>query len=185
MDSLRVISGSKKGHKLKAPKGKNTRPTEGRIKEALFNILGYIPEDSIVLDLFAGSGAIGIEFLSRGAKCAYFIDRSYLSIKIINDNLEHTNLSNKSKVIKNDAFRGVKSIGERKIKFNYIFIDPPYGEDLILKSVEALDREDILEENGIIIIEHEENLKLNDNISNFRKKDSRKYGSKALSFYIK
>ena len=84
---MRVISGSRKGHKLKSPKGENTRPTEDRIKESIFNILGNIKNNSLVLDLFAGTGSIGIEFLSRGAESCYFIDLSNDSIKIIKENL--------------------------------------------------------------------------------------------------
>lgn len=182
---MRVIAGLKKGHKLKGPKGSETRPTEDRIKESLFNILGPIDEDSIVLDLFAGSGSIGIEFLSRGALKAYFIDRSYLSIKTIEDNLKHTNLKDQSKVIKNDSIKIISLFKNENIKFDYIFIDPPYGENLILKSIKNIGQEDILKENGILIVEHEKQLELDDNISIFIKKDFRKYGSKVLSFYTK
>ncbi len=94
---MRVISGDKKGFKLKAPKGMDTRPTEDRIKESLFNILGPINENSIVLDLFSGSGSIGIEFLSRGgAKFVYFIDNSNLSISTIKENIAHTDFEKKN-----------------------------------------------------------------------------------------
>lgn len=180
---MRVISGLKKGYKLKGPKGKDTRPTEDRIKESLFNILSYIDEESTVLDLFAGSGSIGIEFLSRGAKKAYFIDRSYLSIKTIKENLGHTGLEGKSKVIKNDAIGSIKLLANENIKFNYIFIDPPYGQNLIIEALENLWEQDILVEDGTIIIEHEKGLELEGKICGFKKIDSRNYGSKSLSFY--
>lgn len=182
---MRVISGLKKGHNLKAPKGKETRPTEDRIKESLFNILGYIDEDSMVLDLFAGSGAIGIEFLSRGAASSYFIDKSSLSIKSIKANLEHTDFKNQSKIIRNDSIISIKLLGDKNLRFNYIFIDPPYGKDLIIKSIEKIGEEDILDENGIIIVEHEKTLDLSGNISKYKMKDSRKYGSKKITFYKK
>ena len=180
---MRVISGFKKGYKLKCPKGKDTRPTEDRIKESLFNILGYIHGESIVLDLFAGSGSIGIEFLSRGAKKAYFVDRSYLSIKTIKDNLAHTGLEGKSRVIKNDAIRSIKILGNENIKFNYVFVDPPYGKNLIIDVLENLWDQTILVEDGTIIVEHEKGLELENNIFDFKKIDSRNYGSKFLSFY--
>jgi len=183
---LRVISGLKKGHKLKAPKGMDVRPTEDRIKESLFNILRYIDEDSIVLDAFGGSGSIGIEFLSRGAKVCYFIDNSYESIEIIKDNLNHTNFMEQSIVFKNDIMVSIKSFGEKKIRFDYIYLDPPFRQEgLIHKLLDSISFEDILKDNGIIIIEHEKELKLEDNINEFLKFDYRKYGSKSLSFYKK
>ena len=180
---MRVISGLKKGFKIKAPKGKDTRPTEDRIKESLFNILRNIDSESIILDLFAGSGSIGIEFLSRGAKKAYFIDKSYLSIKTIKENLIHTNLEEKAEVIKNDSIKSIGLLGKKKIKFDYIFIDPPYGESLIMEALEKIWNEEILKEEGIIIVEHEANLELNDSAYNFIKLDYRNYGSKSLTFY--
>ena len=182
-DVLRVISGTKKGYKLKGPKGKDTRPTEDRVKESLFNILGYINEESVVLDLFAGSGSIGIEFLSRGAKEVYFIDKSYLSIKTIKENLAHTNLEGRAKVIKNDAIRSIKLLGNQQIKFNYIFVDPPYGQGLIIKVIENLWSQGILAKEGIIVIEHEKELELKDNIYSLKRVDIRNYGDKSLSFY--
>ena len=182
---MRVISGLKKGYKLKAPKGKDTRPTEDRIKESLFNILRDIDEESIVLDLFAGSGSIGIEFLSRGAKKAYFIDKSYLSIKTIKDNLEHTGLKEKAEIIKNDSIKSIRLFGSQEIMFDYIFIDPPYGEGLIMEVLEKISSEEILKRDGIIIVEHEKELVLGDRIYDFKRLDYRNYGSKSLTIYSK
>lgn len=180
---MRVISGDKKGFKLKAPKGSNTRPTEDRIKESLFNILRNIKKDSIVLDLFAGSGSIGIEFLSRGAKEAYFIDNSYESINCIKENLNHTNLKDKSKVFKIDAFKGLTKFNNN-IKFDYIFADPPYRKGIALKLLKTIDKINVLSESGILIIEHEDSLNLDTQpISQLKRKDYRKYGNKSLSFY--
>ena len=182
-DVLRVISGTKRGYKLKGPKGKDTRPTEDRVKESLFNILGFINEESMVLDLFAGSGSIGIEFLSRGAKKAYFMDRSYLSIKTIKENLSYTDFEGSSQVIKIDSIKAIKLLGNENIKFNYIFVDPPYGKDLIMEVLENLWTRDILFEGGVIIIEHEKGLELGDRAYGFKRIDIRNYGDKSLSFY--
>lgn len=181
---MRVISGSRKGHKLKAPKGMSVRPTEDRIKESLFNILGNIDEDSIILDAFGGSGSIGIEFLSRRAKTCYFVDNSMESINIINENLEHTKLLSKSIVIKSDIFIAIKNFGVKKLIFNYIYLDPPFRQiGLIQKLLELINKEDILAYDGMIIIEHEKELDLEERISGFLKFDFRRYGSKSLSFY--
>jgi len=180
---LRVISGEKRGFNLKAPKGRDTRPTEDRIKESMFNILKTIDENSIVLDLFAGSGSIGIEFLSRGAKKAYFVDKSNISINTIKDNLNHTELIDKSKIIRTDSFKAIKLFGRKNIKFNYIFIDPPYEKSLIIKAIKKINEENILLENGTIIAEHEKELDLPDTINGLKKIDIRNYGSKSLTFY--
>lgn len=180
---MRVISGTKKGYKLKGPKGKETRPTEDRIKESLFNILRNIDEGSVVLDLFAGSGSIGIEFLSRGAKKSYFVDKSYESIGCIKDNLAHTGLEDRAEVIKNDAIKTINIFGNKDIKFSYIFIDPPYRQHLIQKTLEKIYENEILEYKGIIIIEHEKELVLEDKIYDYVKLDYREYGYKSLSFY--
>lgn len=181
---MRVISGSKKGYKLKAPKGKDTRPTEDRIKESLFNILREIDEESVVLDLYAGSGSIGIEFLSRGAKKAYFVDKSYLSVKAIGENLSHTGLEEKAEIIKKDVLRAIKQLGNQNIQFDYIFMDPPYGRNLIINAIEDIRKEDILRERGLIIVEHEKKLVLKEQLYGFTKLDCRNYGSKFLTFYI-
>lgn len=180
---MRVISGSKKGHRLKAPKGKDTRPTEDRIKESLFNILGDIDKNSIVLDLCAGSGSIGIEFLSRGAKIAYFVDSSPQSIKIIKENLIHTELGERANIMKIDALRSINVFANKGILFDYIFMDPPYGKDLIIKMLERVWEKSILNKQGIIILEHEKELILEDKVYGFTKLDYRDYGNKSLTFY--
>lgn len=180
---MRVISGSRKGYRLKGPKGKNTRPTEDRIKESLFNILRDIDEESIALDLFAGSGSIGIEFLSRGAKKVYFIDKSFFSIKAIKENLDHTNLTERAQVIKNEAIKIIDLFSKDNIKFDYIFIDPPYGQGLIMKALKGISDKKVLKENGIIIVEHEKELILEENIYDLVKINHRSYGNKSLTFF--
>lgn len=181
---MRVISGKKKGHRLKAPKGKDTRPTEDRIKESLFNILGDIDKDSTVLDLYAGSGSIGIEFLSRGANEAYFVDNSPQSIKAIKENLVHTGLEESANIIKADAKKSINILANKGIFFDYIFMDPPYGRNLIVKVLEQIWEKGILNGLGIIILEHEKELVLEDKVYGFTKLDHRDYGSKSLTFYI-
>lgn len=181
---MRVISGNRKGHRLKTPKGNRVRPTEDRIKESLFNILGDINRNAIVLDAFAGSGSIGIEFLSRGAKKAYFVDDFHSSIDAINDNLEHTKLIDKAKVIKSDIFLILKKFKRENLLFDYIYVDPPFKQEkLIFNLLKDLSSEKLLSTKGIIIIEHGKNLKLEDKFYNFKKVDYRKYGSKSLTFY--
>ncbi|WP_429080533.1 16S rRNA (guanine(966)-N(2))-methyltransferase RsmD [Brassicibacter mesophilus] len=180
---LRVITGKLKGHKLKAPKGMSTRPTADRVKESIFNIIGYIPENSTVLDLFAGSGNIGIEFLSRGASRCYFIDNSHVSTSIIKENLEATNLSNQAQIYKNYVDRALTILGSKNICFDFIFMDPPYEKDLVAPTIEALYINRLLDEEGIVIIEHETKASLEEEYLGLIRYDARKYGGTTVSFY--
>ena len=181
---MRVISGIRKGHKLKSPKGQSTRPTEDRIKESLFNILGVLHKDSLALDLFSGSGSIGIEFLSRGANIVYFIDSSYDSISIIKENLSHTRLLENALVYKKDSIGAINFLKEKDLKFDYIYIDPPFeNHDLLFNTLKGLNNNPILKDNGLIIIEHEKKLKLDSFTAGFEMIDNRNYGSKSLTFF--
>ena len=181
---MRVISGERKGAKLKAPSGTETRPTEDRTKESLFNILRPLKENAIVLDLFSGSGAIGIEFLSRGSKIAYFVDISNNSILTIKENLTHTKYIDKSVIVNKDSSRALNLFKTSNLKFDYIYLDPPFRNlDLLLKTLESISLYVLLSKNGVIVIEHEKELVLNDCLYDFIKYDFRNYGSKSLSFY--
>lgn len=181
---MRVISGLKRGHKLISPKGLDVRPTEDRIKESLFNILGNINNDSLILDLFAGSGSIGIEFLSRGAQRCYFVDVSAVSLSAVKDNLIHTGFLDSGIIIKKDATKAIIEFNKNGIKFDYIYVDPPFRhEDLLLGVLELINNNSILSHKGVIIIEHEKELILEDNLYGFIKYKNRNYGSKTLDFY--
>lgn len=182
---MRVITGSARGHTLKAPKGDNTRPTSDKVKESIFNIIGFIDEEDVVLDLFSGSGGMGIEFLSRGARSCYFIDEDTNSVKIIRENLEKTKLTEKALVYKNSVDRAIKILGSKKIKFDYIFLDPPYNKDYVIKTLENISHENLLTDSGKVIIEHETKLELLDKYCDLVEIDYRKYGDTSVSFYKK
>ncbi len=182
-DYLRVISGDRKGFRLKAPKSLNIRPTQDRVKESLFNILGQIDKDVIVLDLFAGSGSIGIEFLSRGAQNCYFIDNSIESIKTIKQNLKITDFTNKAFVYKQDVFIAIKIFGKKSLKFDYIYIDPPYSKKMEYAVLQKLCSTNVLKKNGIVIVEHSKKNILQDTIKYLNQIDDRTYGDKTLTFY--
>lgn len=181
---MRVISGQAKGHKLKAPKGDKVRPTEDRIKESLFNIIRNIHSDSIVLDAFGGSGSIGIEFLSRGANKVFFVDNSYDSISIIKENLTHTKLLDRAEIIKSDITIAIKNLSSKNMKFDYIYLDPPFIQDELLdKVIKSINENNILAVNGLLIIEHGKDVKLEDMVYGFERVDHRTYGSKIIDFY--
>lgn len=182
--NLRVISGERRGHKLKAPKGNEVRPTEDKVKESLFNILSPLKKEAIVLDLFGGTGAIGIEFLSRGAKTAYIVDISSASIEIIKDNLTHTKFLDRSIILNKDALRALDFFKTNNIKFDYIYLDPPFkNHDILLKAIESISCNELLSKDGILAIEHEKELPLVDEINTFERYDIRNYRSKNISFY--
>lgn len=154
---MRVIAGIAKGHKLQAPEGIDIRPTTDRIKETLFNILSPDLMDCRFLDLFSGTGSIGIEALSRGAKTTVFVDQSMDSKKIIDYNLLHTKLYEKAKIYTENVLCAVKRLGEIKEKFDIIFMDPPYNKDYVYETLTTINTSNIIDSKGYIVIEHETN----------------------------
>ena len=149
---LRVISGSARGKKLLCTDGKNVRPTLDRVKESVFNMIAFDIPDSLVLDLFSGSGALGIEALSRGAKQCTFVDNSPQSILVTKKNLESTHLLDESIVINSDS---IDFLNKCDKKFDIIFIDPPYETDLYQKSLKKIKENGLLNNNGFIILEYD------------------------------
>lgn len=180
---MRVISGKARGHALKAPKGQHTRPTADRVKESIFNIIQTKIFGSIVVDLFAGSGNLGIEALSRGAKKAYFIDNSKNSIQSINENLKKTALSNNSEIIHGDVLKGIGRLHTLGIKAHIIFLDPPYSKGFIEPTLETIFSSNILKQNGIVIVEHNAKDTVPNNIHTLTKYRTSLYGDVAVSFY--
>ncbi len=179
---MRVISGSARGTKISSIESELTRPTLDRVKESLFNILQTRIKDSVVLDLFAGSGALGIEALSRGAKKAYFCDKNSQAINMIKQNLEKTRFIEKSVVINKDYKKCLSNIDE---KLDIIFIDPPYKDNLSIDSIKIIIEKGILNKDGIMIIETDEICRDKrglENLKNIQIIDERKYGRVNLIF---
>lgn len=180
---MRIISGTAKGTKLYTLDGITTRPTLDRIKEPLFSIIQTkINNECYVLDLFSGSGALGLEALSRGAKKAYLCDKSYEAINIIKKNIEKTHLQEKAVILNKDYKKSIEFLKEDK--FDLIFIDPPYKLDIAVKAVKQIIELGILAKNGLIIIETDDEkreLKQLENI-NVDVKDLRTYGRVKLLF---
>ncbi len=179
---MRVISGIARGRKLLAPEGISTRPTSDRAKEALFNIINLQIRNKIVLDLFSGSGALGIESLSRGADFCIFVENDPVAADIIRKNLTATGFSDKSAVFVCDVYEYLKSCNKT---FNYIFMDPPYGKNLIPPAIKLIAEKNILESGATIIAETENNEILPADISGISLTESRKYGKALLNFYKK
>jgi len=179
---MRIISGSARGTKLFTLEGQATRPTLDRVKESLFNIIQNEIPNSIFLDLFSGSGAIGLEAASRGAKKAILCDKSKDAINIINKNIEKTHLKDKVKLYNLDYENLLKK--EIKEKIDIIYIDPPYNSDFAIKSVEIVIQQKIVDENSTIIIETDEEEKVLKELEKFDIEiiDERKYGRAILVF---
>ena len=181
---MRVISGSARGTVLHSIEDISTRPTLDRVKESLFNIIQNDIEDTTVLDLFAGSGAIGIEFLSRRAKQVYFCDKSSKAVAMIEKNLEKTKLKEKAIVYNTDYIDCINTV--KNIKFDIIFLDPPYKEEFALDAIEKISNLQLLKDDGIIIIETDEPERdinrINNMNINYKIYDLRKYGRVSLIF---
>ena len=146
---MRVITGSARGRRLRELEGLETRPTTGKVKEALFSVIQFDIEGRRVLDLFAGTGQLGIEALSRGAESAVFVERRKDALQAVRENLEACGFSDRARLVNGDAMSYLKS-GE---KFDLIFLDPPYASGLLVKALEDIAAFDICREHGIIVAE--------------------------------
>ncbi len=176
---MRVISGSARGLKLSSPDGLDTRPTTDRVKESIFNIIqNYIPCHN-VLDLFAGSGALGIEALSRGSKRCTFVENNLQSFDTIKTNIEKARLTERAELLKKDAFDFLDLC---RTKYDIIFLDPPYNKGLLKKSFDYIYKHNLLSEDGIIVAETEHNGELPEN-NYFECIKNAKYGKTLVLIY--
>ncbi len=150
---MRVIAGKARRMTLVTPPGRDVRPTTDRIKETLFNILQNDLADSTFLDLFSGSGGIGIEALSRGAKKAVFVDKNKDSVRCIEQNLSHTGLRDDAEVLPMDALQAIRNLSKRNKLFDIVFMDPPYGCGMETDVLNALSSAEIIDGNTIIVAE--------------------------------
>lgn len=190
---MRVISGKARGTKLNSIESNTTRPTLDRVKESLFNILHDCLNGVDVLDLFAGSGALGIEALSRGAKSVVFCDNNIQAIKMIKANLEKTRLLDKAQIINSDYKKCIEELKASNRKFNLIFIDPPYKNDIAVLSIKIILENKLLNNNGIIVIETDElnrdlielDEAMKNSLHEIKIFDKRKYGRANLVFLKK
>ena len=150
---MRVIAGTARRINLKTPEGLDTRPTQDRIKETLFNILQFDLEGKDVLDLFSGSGALGIEALSRGAKRAVFCDAAKQAVLCIEENLEKTHFKEQALVIPGDYNGAINALMRKDYHFGLVFMDPPYGKELAEKALLRLKDKSFVNENTLFVIE--------------------------------
>lgn len=181
---MRIITGSARGCRLKTPKGAEvTRPTADRVKESLFNILGQMVAGRKVLDIFAGTGNLGLEALSRGAESAVFVDKA--TAKLIAENLQLTRLSEKGTVCSGDVFAELSRQAAGKAEFSLIFCDPPYHKGLWQQALKQIDDCDgLMAENGILVVEHGAEENEIPQLSRLQLVHNRRYGhTTQLSFF--
>ncbi|RAS79400.1 16S rRNA (guanine(966)-N(2))-methyltransferase RsmD [Priestia endophytica] len=180
---MRVVSGDKKGLSLKAVPGTTTRPTTDKVKEAIFNMIGPYFDGGIGLDLFGGSGGLGIEALSRGLQSMIFVDRDGKAIRTIKENLNFCKLTDRAEVYRNDAERALKAIEKRELHFDLIMLDPPYKAQKLLHLMEGIQKRHLLKEEGIIMAEHENNVELPEVIGKLHRVKKEVYGLTVISIY--
>ena len=179
---MRVITGKARGVSLKTPEGLKTRPTADRVKEALFSIIQFDLPGATVLDLFAGTGQLGIEALSRGAKRAVFIDAQDAACNLVRENLLRTKLTDQASVIRSDYHSYLSACRE---KFDFIFLDPPYAEVFLENALKKITEIDILQSGGIIVAERPLGKELSCDFEGFSRSKDYKYGNTLLTLYRK
>lgn len=188
---MRVISGKAKGARLRALSGKRTRPILDRVKESLFNILGDFIVDSVVLDLFAGTGSLGIEALSRGAKRCLFVDNNIHAVQVIKKNLQGTRFLEGAEILKKNVFTLSALLSQKGIKFDLILVAPPYRlidldskeRGKIFTFLDECVSSQILNERGIVVLQHHRKQAVSqEDLTQLRVFDERRYGNTQLTF---
>ncbi|MDO5152664.1 MAG: 16S rRNA (guanine(966)-N(2))-methyltransferase RsmD [Eubacteriales bacterium] len=179
---MRVITGKARGVSLKTPDGMLTRPTTDRVKEALFSIIHFEIPGANVLDLFGGTGQLGIEALSRGAKSAVFVDAREEACKLIRENLKRTRLEQGAKVVRSDY---LDYLGRCREQYNIIFLDPPYAEVFLENALKRITEIDILQSDGIIVTERPLGKELPWEMEGYSRSRDYKYGKTLLTVYRK
>lgn len=180
---MRVISGERKGMPLKAVSGMTTRPTTDKVKESLFNILGPYFDGGIVLDLFAGSGGLGIEALSRGMEKAIFIEKDGRAFQNLKENIAKCRYEECTEAYRNDATRALKVLTKKEVQADLIFLDPPYKKRQYYELVKEIVQNHVISKDGTIVCEHDTETELPANFFNFHKVREEKYGGTIISFY--
>ena len=175
---MRVITGTARGRRLETLPGANTRPTGEKVKESLFSAIQFDIEGRRVLDLFAGSGQLGIEALSRGASGCVFVDKNTDAVQIIRRNLQHTNLAEKAQVLGSDALAYLTRPGDR---FDLVFLDPPYASELLLPVLEKV--APLINDGGIILCETDDTVTLPEQVDRFALAKTYRFGHTYVWLY--
>lgn len=180
---MRIIAGKARGRKLIPPATMETRPTLDRVKEAMFSIIqGYIM-DSEVLDVFAGTGSLGLEAASRGAKEVYLVDKSNVTFPLLKENIENLKFQDFCIPLNLDSYDALKMLAKKGKVFNIIFIDPPYCKEMIPKAIEIIKENNMLDLNGIIVTKIDSIEEIYEGYKDIRINKSKKYGNTTVCIY--
>lgn len=180
---LKIVGGSAKGHKLRGPKKGGIRPAAARVRKSLFEILGDLSKKK-VLDLFAGTGSMGLEALSKGAKQTVFVDSDPHAVSLLFHNLEKTGFISRSKVLKMKALSAIPRLHRQHFRFDLIFLDPPYDRGHISSCLKKLKDYDLLTQSGLLVCEHSPR-EIPVFLGGLKKVDERKYGQTLVTFFQK
>lgn len=181
--NMRIISGRAKGRQLLSPSGMETRPTLDRVKESIFDIIQNNVYGSIVLDVFSGTGSLGLEAASRGAKECYLIDKSPETFKFLKQNVIQLEFNDLCKCYNMDSYNALNEFAAKGLIFNLIFIDPPYMKEMIPPSIKIIDEKNILSKDGLIVTKIDSRETIFDGTENIILTDHRKYGNTIICFY--
>lgn len=182
---MRVVAGERKGMPLKAIAGTTTRPTTDKVKESIFNMIGPFFDGGIALDLFAGSGGLGIEALSRGCEKGIFVEKDGKAFQILQENIKKCRYEEQTELYRTDAIRAVKGLLKRDIQIDYLFVDPPYRKVEYYQLVNSLVDGGKLTDQAIIVCEHAIEIDLPKSYGDYTLKKEETYGSSIISIYMK
>lgn len=182
---MRIISGEFKSRKIQFPKTKLTRPMTDKTKETVFNIIGSLVNGKHILDLYAGSGSLGLEALSRGALDVTFVDRGSFAVKVIHENLQSLGLQAKGQIIEGDVIRSIKRLEKQKRIYSLVFVDPPFSQGLVKKTLMHLDQSAILAPFAQVVVGHFKDEPLPESLQTLRLARTKKVGQACLSFYFR
>lgn len=180
---MRIIAGKAKGRKLIPPATMETRPTLDRVKEAMFSMIqGYIPE-AVVVDVFAGTGSLGLEAASRGAKEVYLVDKSPVTFPLLKENVSNLKFQDFCTPLNMDSYEALRSLAKKEKKFDIIFIDPPYCKEMIPEAMKIVKENDMLVKDGIIVTKIDTVEEIYDGYEDIKLIRSKKYGNTTVCFY--
>jgi 16S rRNA (guanine(966)-N(2))-methyltransferase RsmD len=178
---VRIVGGEFGGRTLRAPRGNATRPTSDKVRQAVFNILGTPPPGARALDLYAGSGAMGLEALSRGCESAVFVERAEAAERTLRENITALRVQARTRIVRDDASRATERLSREGERFHWIFVDPPYAADEMDRALRAAGG--VCAEAATVIAEHDVRHRPGDAIGSLSRTDERRWGDTCVSFY--
>lgn len=180
---MRIVAGTFKGRPLQAVPGKGTRPTTDKVKESMFSMIGPYFDGGWALDLYAGTGGLGLEAISRGMDKAVFVDMDPKAIAVIKQNIAKVGVESQTEVYRNDANRALKALGKREIQFDLVFLDPPYAQQAISDQIQLMQECNLLSKDCWVVTEHDAQVVLPQNIGLLERVRTAVYGDTSVTIF--